>query len=128
MTPSRLSKFLNHKSPAIGNRGKGAGNSAARKRVSGTASVKAGGGSNRVSKGTQRKAVGVPVPAPPPPDEPVKVEEEKVRFDFKKPATPDQDNMSGESQYIKRGSAEEVNKDQNMITKFNLKAKKKKPA
>lgn len=128
MTPSRISKFLNHKSPAIGNRGKGAGNSAARKRVSGTSSVSAGSGSNRVSKGTQRKASGKPVPAPPPPDEPVKVEEEKVRFDYKKTATPDEDNTTGESNYVKRGSAEEVNKDANMVTKFNLKAKKKKPA
>ena len=129
MTPSLVSRLLNTKtkSPAIGSRkGLGPGRSAAKHRASGDPTVKSRSAVHMASKGTQRKAAAVPVPAPPVPDEPIESEPEKVRFDFKKMATPESDNLSGESQYIKRGSAEQVNKDANMITKFNLKAKKKK--
>ena len=60
-------------------------------------------------------------------------QDDRVAFDQKKQAGPGNNNMSGESQYVKKGSRDYVNQDPNMVSKFGdlderYNLKKKKPS
>jgi len=138
MASPLLSRLFNSKpnNPAVKSRGKsnagaGVGRSTAKQRISGNSAVKSVSGAmatGRVSKGTQRTASAKPKPVERDDDgfDNV-VEKEKVVFDYKQPAGGEYgDNTTGTSVYKRTGTEEYVNADSNLVTKFNLKAKKKK--